>query len=248
MNDARDGPRRVGARAGLPALIAALAVYALLLALMALPLDLEAYRDVFSERGPFERLSVPLWLLVVAACVGVAWRRPRAVALRLLTLGAVAGFLAMREADWHYALAGGNVLRVKFYLHNPATLEVKVVAGVVVAIALALLFRTLFLGVQLLRRRATWKLAWTRTLLLGIAVGIGTKLLDRAISLSGEWFGLVFDERTGRLIGAWEEGFECILPLIFCYALYQFRLARPAIAVAATTPAATRSAPPPAQA
>lgn len=216
----------------LACLLAALALYAVLLTLIAAPLDLEQYRAVFSERGPFERLSPPFWLLLALAAFLAAWRLPRASAWNLATVGGVAILFAMREMDWHYKLAGGNVLRIKFYQHNPASLEVKIIAAVIVLIGLVVLVRTLVLAFRHLRQRRAYSERWTWTLLVALAVGAGTKLLDRSISLAGDWFGTSFPEATGHLIGAYEEGFECALPLIFVVALVQYLLIQPGLATA----------------
>lgn len=211
-------------------LLAALVLYAVALSLIATPLDLEQYRAVFSERGPFERLSPLFWLLLWLATWVAAWRLPRATRWNLATVGCVALLFAMRELDWHYKLAGGNVLRIKFYQHNPASPEVKIIAAIVVLAGLAVLCRTLYLAFRHLRQRGSYSERWTWTMLVAVAVGLGTKMLDRTISLAGEWFGTRFAESTGQLIGAYEEGFECALPLIFALALVQYRFPPPLMA------------------
>ncbi len=78
-------------------LIAALALYAVALTLISLPLDLEQYRAVFSEKGPFERLSPPFWLLLALTAFLAAWRLPRPTGRNLMTVGGVAILFAMRE-------------------------------------------------------------------------------------------------------------------------------------------------------
>jgi len=208
-------------------LLAALMLYAVALTLIEMPLDLEHFRAVFSERGPFERLSPPFWLLLALTMLLAAWRLPRVPALKLATVGLVPVLFAMREADWHYKLAGENVLKLKFYAHGIAPLHVKIVAGVIVVLGLAVLLRTLHLGYRHLRTANAYSQTWTWSLLIGVATLIGTKVLDRSINLAGEWFGLVWSESTGHLIGAYEEGFECALPLIFMVALVQYLQAQP---------------------
>lgn len=207
-------------------LLVVLALYGVALALMQAPLDLEQYRAVFSEKGPFERLSPPFWLLLALTGFAAAWRLPRPASRNLAIVSCVPVLFAMREADWHYKLVGENVLRVKFYAHGVAATHVKLVAGVVVILGLAVLIRTLHLGVRHLRTRGAFSQTWTWTLLIGFATLIGTKVLDRSISLAAEWFGWKFSESIGHVIGALEEGYECALPLVFLVALVQYLMAR----------------------
>lgn len=216
----------------------ALLLYAVALAAIALPLDLTDYRALFSERGPFEMLSLVLWVALALACAVQAapLANTRGRGTNLVVMAVIALLLAMREADWHYKLAGGNVLRLKFYAHNPASFEVKLIAAVVVLIGLVVVLRGLWLGIGTLRHRASWREPWVWTLATGLVATVGSKLLDRSINLTREWFAISLPEQTGRLIGAWEEGFECALPLIFAMALWQWRRS-----VAAAVPLDARS-------
>ncbi|MGH8517066.1 MAG: hypothetical protein ACREUE_06360 [Panacagrimonas sp.] len=204
---------------------AALVLYALILSVIAWPLDLAGYRAVFSERGPFERLSPLFWLALALACLVQAapLANGRGRGKNLVVTALIALLLAMREADWHYKLAGGNVLRLKFYAHNPASFEVKLIAAAVVLVGLVVVIRALWLGIATLRHRASWREPWVWTLATGLLATVGSKVLDRSIGLVREWFALTLPEQTGHLIGAWEEGFECVLPLIFGMALWQWR-------------------------
>jgi hypothetical protein len=208
-------------------LLLALGVYALALAALAWPLDLAGYRALFSERGPFERLSPVLWGLLGLACAVQAalLANGRGRGRDLATMAVIAALLAMREADWHYQLAGGNVLRLRFYAHNDAAFEIKLVAAVVVLAALAVVLRAAWRGIPTLRRRASWREPWAWTLAIGLIATVATKILDRSIGLAREGFAVTLPERAGHLIGAWEEGFECVLPLIFGLALWQWRRA-----------------------
>lgn len=203
----------------------ALLLYAAALAAIAWPLDLTGYRAMFSESGPFERLSPVFWLALALACAVQAapLANGRGRGKNLVMLAVIAALLAMREADWHYKLAGGNVLRLKFYAHNPASFEVKLIAFMVVLSGLIVVLRAAWLGVRTLRQRGSWREPWVWTLAIGLLATVGTKMLDRSIGLAREWFAVALPEQTGHLIGAWEEGFECALPLIFGLALWQWR-------------------------
>lgn len=206
-------------------LLGFLAVYALALAALAWPLDLGSYRAIFSEQGPFERLSPVFWVGLALACAVQAapLANGHGRGRNLVVLALIAVLLAMREADWHYKLAGGNVLRIKFYSQGSATLEVKLIAAVIVIVGLVIVLRALWLAIATLRHRAAWREPWVWTLAIGLLAMVGTKMLDRSLNLLREWFALTLPEQTGHLIGAWEEGFECALPLIFAVALWQWR-------------------------
>lgn len=208
-------------------LLGVLLVYAVALAVLAWPLDLADYRAVFSERGPFEFLSPVFWVGLALACAVQAapLADGRGRGRNLVVVAVVALLLAMREADWHYKLAGGNVLRLKFYAHGSASIEVKLIAAAVVLVGLVVVLRALWLGFQTLRRRAAWREPWVWTLVVGLLAMVGTKMLDRSLNVLREAFALSLPEQTGHLIGAWEEGFECALPLIFGLALWQWRKA-----------------------
>lgn len=208
-------------------LLGVLLAYAVALAALAWPLDLADYRAVFSEQGPFEWLSIMFWIGLALACAVQAapLADGRGRGRNLVMLAVVALLLAMREADWHYKLAGGNVLRFKFYTQGSASFEVKLIAAVIVMVGLFVVLRALWLGFQVLRHRAAWREPWTWTLAVGLLAMAGTKLLDRSLNVLRESFGLSLPEQTGHLIGAWEEGFECALPLIFGLALWQWRKA-----------------------
>lgn len=219
-------------------LLVLLLVYAAVLAAIAWPLDLADYRAVFSEQGLFELTSPVFWVALSLACAVQAapLADGRGRGRNLVVAAVIALLLAMREADWHYKLAGGNVLKLKFYAHGSATLEVKLIAAAVVLVGLAVLLRGLWLGFQTLRHRAAWREPWTWTFAVGLVAMVGTKVLDRSLNVLRESFALALPERTGHLIGAWEEGFECALPLIFGLALWQWRRA-----LNAATPVDVRS-------
>jgi cytochrome bd-type quinol oxidase subunit 2 len=206
-------------------LLLALALYAVALAALAWPLDLADYRAVFSEQGPFERLSPVFWVGVALACAVQAapLADGRGRGRNLVVLAGIALLLSLCEDEWHYALAGGNVLKLKFYSQNPASFEVKLIAAAVVLVGLVVVLRGLWLAVSTLRHRAAWRAPWVWTLAIGGIAMVLTKLLDRSIGLAREWFAITLPEQAGRLIGAWEEGFECALPLIFALALWQWR-------------------------
>ena len=87
------------------------AAYVALLALLAVLLPEHVFERAFSERGPFEQLSIVGWLLV--ALVVLLRIRPlgrRAAAFALLCV-----LLAAREADWHKAFTTDSLLKTGYY-------------------------------------------------------------------------------------------------------------------------------------
>ena len=199
----------------------ALLVYALGLTALVLILSPEQKQTVFSERGPFEMLSIPLWLMLAAWCFAFAHeiRKP------LVVCGLLALFAAAREADWHKAFTADSIFKSNYYFDSPAPLTEKVPAGMVALFAFALIFYWLYLGIRFLRSGNALQHQWMQTLVLGTVTVFASKILDRMISWAHDWFGLEITGLLGRFIGAYEEGFEMSLPIIFGIALIQYRRA-----------------------
>lgn len=200
-------------------LLAALLVYAVCLTAITWPLELSEFRRIFSEKGPLERASEPLWLLLAAACF-CSFRCGKGVGV----MGLVAVLCALREADWHYKFTGGSMIKLSWYAKSAAPLEQKIAAGIVALIALAILVWALVFALRAVRRPAVWRRAWMQSAAIGLGVLVGSKLLDRSISMIEDATGYLIGGLPGRMIGAYEEGFEFALPLIFGFALWQYRL------------------------
>lgn len=203
---------------------AALGLYGLVLTALALVLTPQQAHAVFSEQGPFELLSVPLWVMLAAWCFDLARPIPRGQGV----CGLLAVFAAAREADWHKAFTVDSIFKSNYYFDTPAPLAEKLPAAIVAACAFALIIHALVLGLRFLRQRQAWQQAWMGTVVLGVAGLVGVKVLDRMISLAQDWFGFHIAGLAGRLIGAWEEGFEMALPIVFGLALMQYRRMRDA--------------------
>ena len=113
-------------------IVLAIALFTVLLALFPLLLSEESFVWVFSEAGPFERLSEPAW--IVTALIVIFRIRPlgpRAWSFALLCLA-----FAAREADWHKAFTGESFLKNSFYRDAARPIEDKLICG---AIALVLI-------------------------------------------------------------------------------------------------------------
>lgn len=227
--DAQRAPRR---------LALALLLYLALLTVVVALLDRAQFNAIFSEGGPVESLTTPLWLMLAAWCLDPLHPRRRGVTV----CGLLALLLAMREADWqHNEQANMSVLKLKFYAQAAVPLVDRIIAGALTLAALALLIYALVLGLRHLRQagRALLQPAWAAVFALGLFVLGLSKGLDRLINgiveLSGNRIGGV----AGRLIGGWEEGLELALPLIFSLSLLLYRRLSAATAAAAAAGAPT---------
>jgi hypothetical protein len=203
-------------------LFAVLLIYALALAAVAWPLDAGSYRALFEYDALFERLAPVLWLGLALACAvqAVPLADGRGRGRNLFVLALIAALLAMREADWLDRLGSIGHLR-----------------WVALAFVLAVTFRGLWLGLRTLRRRASWREAWVWTLASGVFVALALEAMRLWIGLAVDTYGVALPERTQRLAGAWQDGYACVVPLIFGLALWQWRRS----IVAATPPDAEPS-------
>lgn len=213
--------------------------YGMLLILLALQLTPERFEWLFAEWGPVELISCSFWLLLAAACFTLPGlpRRP-------WQQGIVAVVAAAREADLHKAFTEMSVLKTSYYLKSAAPPAEKLVAALVALPALFLALYVLASGARLIRRTRAWRFDWGRTVLLAVGLLVASKLLDRFEAVAADWFGLQVALLSHRFIAAFEEGVECLLPLLFIIVLLQYQhhfrcLAGPAPA-AAREPAALR--------
>ncbi|MBE0594580.1 MAG: hypothetical protein IH616_19510 [Gemmatimonadales bacterium] len=213
-----------GARRATPSLmefrhlLVLLVAYALLLTLLALDLSPDQFLWVFSEAGPFEILSCGFWVLLAGACFTLPglprwpWEQ-----------GIVALAAAAREADLHKAFTDTSVLKISYYLKSSAPLFEKLLAGLVALPALAIVVYVLVRGALLIRRTRAWHFAWGRTTLLAMGLLVSSKLLDRMEAVTADWFAFHFPPLAHRFIAAFEEGTECLLPILFIVVLLQYQ-------------------------
>jgi len=168
--------------------------------------------EVFGEGGPFEFVTLCLWLALGAGLV---------VAVRPLSPAVLAGAYiclccAAREADWHKSFTGYSVMKVHFYYMPEHPVSHRLIAAVLV---IPLIVSLVVLGVALVRRACSsnWRPmpGWMVIAALGAAVLVVTKSLDRVPELSEDWISVRFSERLGRVLLALEEGYEMLLPVLF---------------------------------
>ncbi len=196
-----------------------LAAYGAMLLWMGLMTPTDRLRDIFSEQGPFERLSVVFW--VGLAAIALVARRP-------LTLGAVCGAYvalccAARELDWHKAFTDYSVLKPKFYFKADQPLDARMIAGVIVA-GLGVSAAVLTLGLlRRLRREGRPVRPWALVSAMGLALLVGTKLLDRSTGMVQDLLGHDLSDSVRDIIVSFEEGMEMALPVIFSVAVLSIR-------------------------
>lgn len=175
---------------------------------------------MFDEHGLIESLTVALWLVAAAifakaAPVGgggaVAWlAAPVCVAA------------ALREADLHLTLTGFSILKIRFYSSDAFGAQEKLLALAVVLPIVLALAALLALLVQRLRRSGAGGPAM-RLLLATLALLVLSKLADRSPTILLQWYGIDLSSFVARLMTAFEEGIELLLPVLF---VASFRIAQ----------------------
>jgi hypothetical protein len=193
------------------AILASLLVYAVILIALAFRLSPQRFAYTFSEEGPFEEISILLWLCASATIVWFV--RPftlRSTAFALLFVA-----FAAREASWHELFTADSMLKISYYLKSSAPMTEKIIAGAAAAIFIATLLyvayvvaRFIFAEAGLSSRAGYW-------LLVAGAIFILSKIIDRAPSLLFDLAGHRLDIDVRRLMKAFEEGFEAVTPALF---------------------------------
>ena len=201
-----------------PHVVAFAIAWCAILVVLALELPGERFDWFFSEEGPVEILSCGFWLLLAGACLTLPGlpRRP-------WQQGVAAVVAAAREADLHKAFTEMSVLKTSYYLKSSAPPAEKLVAALVTLPALVLVIYVLVRGAKLIRRTRAWRFDWGRTVMLATGLLVASKLLDRSEAVSAAWFGFTTPVMMHRFIAAFEEGVECLLPVLFIVVLLQYQ-------------------------
>lgn len=202
----------------------ALLVYAVFLVTLATSQSPEVFRPLFSESGPFEQMSVLLWALLGVALLlpGALPNRPR------LAMAVVALLFAAREADLHKRFTVMSLEKIKFYLSPDVPMLQKLLGGLVWLMTVALL---VYLGRALygaVRRQQLLHSGPGQVMMLAVLMLPLSKVIDRFSSQLYEMFQIVLPPLVQRLIAAFEEGMEMIMPLLFLVAWQLYRAQRPA--------------------
>lgn len=182
-------------------------------------LSVETADYLFSEEGPVEDTSEWLWV-ALAVMLPITFR-----SLRLVVIAGMLIFLACgaREASFHTAFTDYSVLKIPFY-YRP---EHQVAAQVVAAIAMLLLAASVAIVasrlLKLIRSGEHRHAAWPYFALVGAAMLIGSKVLDRSPAILRDTFDIHLSETTLLVCGALEEGYEMLLPVVISIAILTYR-------------------------
>jgi hypothetical protein len=196
--------------------VLAIAFYILLLALLPLVLPESVFGPLFSEEGPFEQLSIVAWLFTaLVICV-----RIRPLGVRAWAFAVLCMLFAAREADWHKAFTADSMLKTNYYKHAMAPFGEKLAAGGVALAALALLLYVGFVAVRFLFREGGWRSRAGMWLLIGTALVVLGKLLDRAPATLAQDYAIVLSPVVMLYTKAFEEGLEVIHPLILAWSVW----------------------------
>jgi len=204
-------------------ILAAILGYAALLIGLAMRLSPERFSYTFSEAGPFEEMSIVLW--VGASLAVLAFARP--LTSRSAIFALLFAAFAAREASWHKAFTTDSLLKISYYLKSPAPLTEKILAGIVAATFIAMMIyvaivviRFLLVNEGLASRAGYW-------LVLAGVLFVLVKVADRTPSLVHDFTGQHIQVDIWRLMKAFEEGFEMLTPALFALAVWVSRTDRP---------------------
>lgn len=192
------------------------AAYVALLGLLAALLPQPAFEHAFSERGPFEQLSIVGWLL--AALVVLLRIRPlgrRAAAFALLC-----ALLAAREADWHKAFTADSLLKTAYYRDAAAPLAEKLLAGTAAVVLIALLVYVGLFVARFLLRQGGWRTRSGLWLAVAAVLVVLGKGIDRAPAVLLEEHGVALRPAARRAATALEEGLELLHPLLVAWSVW----------------------------
>jgi hypothetical protein len=204
-------------------LLVAILGYAALLVGLATRLPPAHFSYIFSEVGPFEEMSIVLWL--GASLVVLAFARP--LTSRSVIFALLFAAFAAREASWHKAFTTDSLLKISYYLKSPAPLTEKILAGIVAALFIAMLIYAaivvihfLFVNEGFASRAGYW-------LVLAGVLFVLVKLVDRTPSLVHDFTGQYLNVDVWRLMKAFEEGFEALTPALFALSAWISRTNKP---------------------
>jgi hypothetical protein len=198
------------------AVLPMLAVYMVLLLVLATVLSGPAFQLTFSEHGIVEMINAVAWLIVALLFARIAWRGRELVAvLSVFPLFAA----ALREADLHTAFTGYSVLKVSFWFDGRFEPLHKLLAA---AVLLPTLVSLGWLAVLLVRRLRMGDLGRPAISMLLLAIGllVFSKACDRAPAVLLESYGVDLPAFVRRWTQALEEGIELTLPAFFAWAYF----------------------------
>ena len=197
---------------------AVLLMYAGFLVLLAASLPADIFKVLFSEQGPFEEMSIVLWV-----ALGGLMLLHNARSGRVLALATLSFVFAAREADLHKAYTVMSIEKIKFYLSPDVPVMQKLIGGLVFLAVVALIVYLARLCWQFFFRQGGLRTPVGQVLLLPVLMLPLSKVIDRFSNVLKETFGIVLPPAVGQFIAAFEEGMEMAMPVLFIVALLLYR-------------------------
>lgn len=199
------------------AILATAIVFALSCWLLLSAVQLEAF---FSEMGPIERASPPLYFV---GGIGMWLFRRRGDNLCIwLALSCVIVAFGAREMDLHKSLTGFSVLKLSYYFHSVPWWH-KALAACAVLPVLGSMGYLLVVAVRSMPRALRRGDSSAMTVLVFVSTLVISKVLDRSVNVLSEDFGLSVSEALRTCALALEETLELSLPVLFMVGLLQWR-------------------------
>lgn len=177
---------------------------------------------LYSEAGPFERLSE--WFWYFAAGCAVVWLRPRG--WRPVSVALFCVFGAVREADLSKAFTHDSITKINYYIEPDYPVEERLLAAGVAVMVVGVIVELLIAGVRFALREPILRRPWGAVACAFALLLVGTKVLDRSESLLEKHLGIETSATVGRSIRTLEEGMEMMLPLIVVFAIVLARQER----------------------
>lgn len=201
-----------------------LLIYLAHLTFLALSLPKEVFDALFAETGPYEGMSIILWVTLGGLLLLSLPLQPRSV----LAMAVLSLVFAAREADLHKRFTVMSLTKIKFYLSPDVPVLQKIIGGIVfIAVTIALIYLAKRLYNYLVHegglRSPLGQLLILPAVLLPLSL---SKILDRIASQIYEIFGVRLPGTMSQLIAAYEEGLEMALPALFIVALLLLRIRR----------------------
>lgn len=198
--------------------LAVLLIYAGYLALLAASLRPEIFIPLFSEEGPFEEMSIVLWVALGAMLLFHNVRSPRVWALAALSF-----LFAAREADLHKAFTVMSISKSRFYISPDVPVMQKILGGLVMLAAVILIIHLARLCWQYFFRQGGLRTPVGQVLVLPVLLLPISKVLDRLSNGLRESFDIHLSYAVNQFIAAFEEGMEMAMPVLFIVALMLYR-------------------------
>jgi len=191
------------------AVLALVAAYVAVLALLPFVLAPATFHAAFSETGPFERLSLLAW--IGAAAIVLVRIRPLGLPAAAFTLLYL--LFAAREADLHKAFTTGSISKLNYYKDASIAASERVLAAMAAAAILLLICYAAFRVVRFLAMGG-WRTRTGIWLMLGWTLLVLGKMLDRSAAVLTQILHVVRPSWVIGVTDSFEEGLELATPAL----------------------------------